>query len=137
MARGRRPAPPDLDRLAPVRLAEWTEKDDGRVVVERPRNHRRGALGLWDRVSYAMSMRFIRFDPVGSLVWKRLDGRRTVAEVAAEVREEFGEAAEPVGRRVGLFVSQLHQLELVRLPGYAAPSGREADAADAWREPIG
>jgi hypothetical protein len=71
-------------------------------------------------------MRFIRFDPVGSLIWKQLDGRRTVAEVAVAVRREFGEEAEPVGERVGLFVSQLHQLELIRLPGYASPSGREA-----------
>jgi len=126
VAAGGKPVPSELDGVVPVRLAEWEEKEDGRVVVERPKHHRSGLIGLWDRVSYALSMRFIRFDPVGSLIWKQLDGRRTVAAAAEAVRGEFGDEAEPVGERVGLFVSQLHQLELIRLPGYGSPSGREA-----------
>jgi hypothetical protein len=40
-----------------------------------------------------------------------------VAEVHRRVRAELGEAAEPVEERVDRFVGQLHELELVLLPG--------------------
>ena len=117
--RGPAPGPvPALAPLAPVRRAAWSEKDDGRVVVERPRPRRTGGLGgLLARLSHRMSMPKIRLDAVGSFVWRQLDGATTVAEVHRRVRAELGAAAEPVEERVDRFVGQLHELELVLLPG--------------------
>jgi hypothetical protein len=111
------PVPRNLAAVAPVRLAAWRQKEDGRVVVQRPRPDSRGLRGLLDRVSFHLSMPQIRLDAIGSLVWQQLDGRRTVSDVCAAVRGELGTAAEPVEERVGTFVGQLHKLELVDLPG--------------------
>jgi len=113
----RRPAPLDLSKVAPARLASWDEKEDGRVVVTRPRPRTSGLRGLFDRLSFRLSMPRIRLDPVGSLVWRQLDGRRTVRQVCDEVRRELGDAVEPVEERVGTFVGHLFKLELVSLPG--------------------
>lgn len=104
----------DLMELAPVRRARWGVKDDGRVVVERPRPASRGLRGLLDRLSHALSMRYIRFDAAGSFAWQQLDGATTVRRVGARMEREL-EGDE--GERVGTFVAQLHRLELVALPG--------------------
>lgn len=118
-------ANPTLGELAPVHRATWSERDDGRVVIERPRPRRRGGLGgVFARLSNALSMPRIRLDAVGSFIWKQLDGSVTVAEVRQRARAELGEAVEPAEERVDRFVSQLHELELVRLPGVDPP---EAD----------
>jgi hypothetical protein len=125
---------PALAPLAPVRRAAWSEKDDGRVVVERPRPRRTGGLGgLLARFSHRMSMPKIRLDAVGSFVWRQLDGATTVAEVHRRVRAELGEAAEPVEERVDRFVGQLHELELVLLPGVDPPEEVAAAAAPLYR----
>jgi len=113
---------PTLAELAPVQRATWSENDDGRVVVERPRPRRTGGVGgLFARLSHRMSMPRIRFDATGSFVWKQLDGRRTVAEVRRRASEELGEAVEPAEERIDRFIAQLHELELVRLPGIDPP----------------
>jgi hypothetical protein len=111
------PAPLDLSTVVPARRASWDEKEDGRVVVTRPRPRTTGVRGLFDQLSFRLSMPCIRLDPVGSLVWRQLDGERTVREVCDEVRRELGDAVEPVEERVGTFVGHLYKLELVSLPG--------------------
>ena len=125
--------------LAPVRRAEWDEPEggDGRVVVIRPRPRRTGGLrGWWARVSHRLAMPRIRLDHFGSFVWRQLDGRRRVAEVGSEMRRRFGEEAEPAEERAGRFVAQLHELELILLPGFdPGDEVEEARQRDAGRPP--
>lgn len=45
-----------------------------------------------------------------------MDGRRTLWEIAASVRHEFGEAAEPAETRLGQFVALLRREALVEFP---------------------
>jgi hypothetical protein len=112
----------NLLELAPVRLASWQEKD-GRVVLERPRPSGRGVGAWWDRVSHALSARRIRLDAVGSFAWKRLDGRSSVAQVARELRQEFGDDVEPAEERLGLLVRQLRGEGFLAYPGWDRENG--------------
>lgn len=120
----------DLMSLAPLRRARWGVKDDGRVVVERPRPTSRGLRGLMDRISHALSMRFIRLDAAGSFAWRHLDGTATVRQVGERMDAELDgdELHGDEGERVGTFVAQLHRLELVVLPGV----DDEETVAAAW-----
>jgi hypothetical protein len=161
--RGRRrpaapPLPPDPEALAvrPVRTASWSEKrlEEGgqaaggtepeaaaagdpaatRVVVERPLPPVRSISGLLQRISALTGVRRLRLDAPGSFVWRRMDGSRSVGELAAALRLELGraEAGEPAGgpgegggedpageveRRVVRFVAMLRREGLVGLPG--------------------
>ena len=101
--------------LAPVCRAEFEETGD-RVVVVRPKNHRPGAAGLLDRLTWSLSAKRIRLDAVGSFIWRRLDGKTTVREIAQAMRDELGETVEPVEERLGTFLHQLHRQELVAFP---------------------
>lgn len=98
----------------PFRRGTWHEADD-RIVIERPRPQGRGFRWLREAAAYAMATRRIRLDPIGSFAWKRFDGETTVREVVAQVQQEFGDAAEPVDERLGMFV---RLLRTERLLGY-------------------
>lgn len=101
----------NLLELAPERVAEWCE-EDGRILVDRPVPDAPWRAPLaW--LSYKVSTKRVRLDDVGSFVWRMLDGRHTVAEIAAALRAEFGERIEPAEERLGEMVRILHRGELI------------------------
>ncbi len=106
----------DLLELAPVRRAGWREEGD-RVVVERPRPGGSGLRRLLGLLSFWMSPRRLRLDERGSLLWRRLDGRNTVGEIATELAREFPDD-DQVEQRTGLYVRALRQQGLVGYPGW-------------------
>ncbi len=105
----------NLLELTPTRRAEW-EDQGPRVVVIRPEPTTSGARLLLDRLLYQLSARRIRLDEHGSCVWRHVDGQRTVAEIAAALREQFGEVVEPAEERVGKLIQVFHREELVTYP---------------------
>lgn len=110
------PAGSNLLELVPHRTASWSE-DAGRVVVEIPAPSRPWLAPLaW--LSFKMSSKRIRLDEVGSLAWTLLDGRRSVGEVAAALRERFGDRVEPAEERLGTLLRMLHRGALVGYSGY-------------------
>jgi len=105
----------NLLELTPVRLAPWSEVE-GRVVIERPKPQGAGRFG--EMVRYWLAVRRIRLDERGSLVWRLLDGERSVADVARGLREEFGEEVEPAEERAGELVRMLHKDDLLAYPDW-------------------
>ena len=103
----------NLLEVSPVRLADWTEKG-GRVVVIRPKSLRPGPLAWIDLLLYLLSARRIRLDSFGSFSWLQLDGKRTVGQVVALLREEFGEKVDPAEERLG------HLVRVFRREGFVA-----------------
>ena len=119
MIRRRPTGPPEgcnLLELTPLRTASWSE-DAGRVVVEIPAPSRPWrAPFAW--LNSRMSSKRVRLDEVGSLAWTLLDGRRTVGEVAAVLRQRFGDRVEPAEERLGILLRSLHRGRLVGYAGY-------------------
>lgn len=102
--------------LAPRRLAGWTEAEDGRVVLERPRPPGRAPRHWPEWLRYVMASRKIRLDRAGSFAWLQMDGRRTVGEVAGLMRGELGEEIEPAEERLGRLVKLLRREDLLTYP---------------------
>lgn len=105
----------NLLELTPVRLASWSEVG-GRVVIERPKPE--DAKQIREQLRYWLAVRRIRLDERGSLAWKLLDGTRSVADIAAALRDEFGEEVEPAEDRAGQLVRMLHREDLLAYPGW-------------------
>jgi hypothetical protein len=109
MVRTRRSELEDINllELAPRRVTEWSEVD-GRVVLrlQPPAQRWRSPL-KW--LSYRLSAKTVRLDDIGSLAWRLFDGRRSVAEVAEELRATFGERVEPAEERLGMLVRMMHR----------------------------
>ena len=55
----------------------------------------------------------IDMDQFGSFVWTAIDGRRTVAEIAARVKRRFGKDAEPLYERLTAFFRILYGNRLI------------------------
>jgi hypothetical protein len=71
---------------------------------------------LFDRLFYLLAAQRLRLDQMGSASWLLLDGEHSVAEVAAMLRERFGEDVEPVEERLGHLVRVLRREGLVVYP---------------------
>ena len=115
--RGRRS---DLERvnlldLAPVQIATWRD-DNGLAVVVRTPPPVRGLRGHLRHLFFAGGVKRLRLDELGTAVWRRLDGR-TVAEVAAALRAEFGARCEPAEERLRLYLDILRRERLIAFPG--------------------
>ncbi len=104
----------------PRPLASWTEDEQGRVVLERPKPTTAGLKGIGDLVSWWLSPRKVRLDALGTSVWRLIDGRTSVAELAAAIESEH--EAENAADRAALFV------RLLRREGYIQLLVRDAAA---------
>jgi Coenzyme PQQ synthesis protein D (PqqD) len=82
----------------------------------RTRPRARGPTAVLHWLSYLMSAKRLRLDALGTFCWLQIDGRCSAWEIAASVRREFGEAAEPAEIRVGRFLGLLRREELVAFP---------------------
>jgi hypothetical protein len=94
--------------VVPVRTARW-EQDGDRVVLHRPRPRAPWYLLPLEWLRFALAVRRIRLDQVGSAAWRDCDGHRTVGDVATRLRAAFGEAVEPVEERLGSLVRMLRR----------------------------
>lgn len=106
-------AGPNLLDMTPVREVEWEEDETGIVTLVRSRPRVRGprSMGRW--VSFMLAPPRIRLDEVGSFAWLRMSGTRNVGELAALVREEFGDRVDPVNQRLGHLVRLLKRERFV------------------------
>jgi hypothetical protein len=57
----------------------------------------------------------VDLDKFGSFVWKQIDGKRSVNDIAEEMRQEFGEEAEPLYDRLVKFLRLLRNNDFVSL----------------------
>jgi len=105
----------NLLELTPVRSASWTEVE-GRVVIERIKPTGLGRIG--EKLRYWLAVRRIRLDERGSMVWRLLDGTKTVGDLAAALRSDFGDQVEPAEERAGQLIRMLHEEDLVGYPGW-------------------
>ena len=119
-------ADPPFPSLVPVRAHRWDEGDGGLVTVFVPkfsgRFTRRWLMPLLARPDVRL-----RLDEVGSFVWRKCDGRTTVADLAERVQRRFGGEPGEALARVSSFVRQLARTTSVT---FLAPAGPAAAGAD-------
>ena len=109
--------------FVPERLVESLPEEEGRFTLLVPKFRRR----LWRNfLKYMKYPNFkIHLDEVGSFLWERCDGRRTVGELSAGLRERFAERVEPAEERTSVFFRRLKDAHAVRLNPPAAPATEE------------
>ena len=106
----------DLLELTPVRRVPWIEREDGRVVIDRPRPPIDGLRGLVRRARWMLAPRRIRLDEIGSFAWRRLDGATKVRALAEVIREAFPDSCDQLEERLGAHLQALRRLRLISFP---------------------
>ena len=97
----------------PRRLLEWSEADDGRCVLLRPK-FGRGPVGRWLASRVGDSHYRIRLDDVGTFVWKACDGKTSLEAIAVGLRGQFGPTVE-LEQRLGVFVRKMLRSKVLEL----------------------
>lgn len=98
--------------LVPRRKREYDELAGGAVEVLLPR-YGTGVVGRVLKYFLNSKPVRVRLDDVGARVWRLCDGRRSVLDIGAAVRDAFGERVEPVNDRVAAFLDQMHKTGLI------------------------
>ena len=63
----------------------------------------------------------VGINPIGIVVWKKMDGTRTLADLVAQVRATFAEVPDSVNDEVSAFVDNLAQKGFVGYEASASP----------------
>jgi hypothetical protein len=111
----------DLLELTPVRRALWLEREDGRVVIDRPRPTIDSLGGLFRCAGWLLSPRRIRLDEIGSFAWRRLDGSTKVRSLAGAVRDAFPDSCDQLEERLGAHLRAMRRLRLISFAEWNEP----------------
>lgn len=86
---------------------EWEADKDGMVKIKVENK----GFYNWLAQKFFKRPRFstISLDEFGSFVWRQMDGKRTIYEIAQLVREKFGDKAEPLYERITRYFQILYR----------------------------
>ncbi len=101
-----------LDRV-PCHAAnlEWQTEDDGMVTLLVKNT------GLFNRIAQKLFKKppvsYVHLDEQGSVVWPLIDGKKTVFAIGEHLKEQLGEAAEPLYERLAQFLNILKSYDFI------------------------
>ncbi|QEK11868.1 PqqD family protein [Crassaminicella thermophila] len=101
--------------LIPVKKEsqKWEINEDALVQLIIPRD---GILDKIVRVFFKTpKVMRIDLDMLGSCVWKAIDGKRNVKDIAELLKSEFGKEAEPLYERLGTYINILRNNKFITL----------------------
>ena len=55
----------------------------------------------------------VHMEPIGSFIWRQIDGQHSVYEIGQLLHETFGEEAEPLYERLSVYMKQLENNGLI------------------------
>ena len=80
---------------------KWLTSDDGKVTLEIEN------VGWANRLAQKLFKRpkvsYVHLDEMGSFVWPLIDGEKDITALGVEVKEHFGEKAEPLYERLARY----------------------------------
>lgn len=98
----------------PVREPDlkWTEDENGIITLHRTHT------SFTDRLIHAVTKKPLRqthieLEAFGSFLWKHMDGRTTLGELATKLQEEFGDKVEPLYPRLNKYVVSMKSNKLI------------------------
>ena len=98
----------------PVREPDlkWTEDENGIITLHRTHTT------FTDRLAHKITKKPLRqshitLEEFGSFLWKIMDGRTTLRDLADQLKEEFGESIEPLYPRLEKYMVVLKNNKLI------------------------
>lgn len=103
-------------KFIPKRSEKITSEEiDGLVTLIIPRD--KLLESLVRKIMNTPKYTKIQLDALGSGVWKNIDDKTNVGEIAQKLEAEFGEKAKPLYKRLVHFMKVLNNNDFIRLEG--------------------
>lgn len=97
-------------------LLEWRRTEKGTVQVFV---YRTGMLNWLSQVLFkAPKCSTVDLEEYGSFLWLCMDGERTVEQLARQLKEQYGEEAEPLYERMVQYIKILKNNKFIELQSY-------------------
>lgn len=94
-----------LEKIPQKAEINWTSDDDGIVTLEV---ENKGIVNkICQKLLKKPRISYIHLDKMGSFIWPKIDGEKSVLELAEDVKKEFGNDAEPLYERLAGFIQSL------------------------------
>lgn len=90
---------------------EWTADRDGLVTVHMV--HKGVYAAIAQKFFHTPRISHIHLDRYGSYLWQQINGQKDVGQLADDMREHFGEAAEPLYDRLIQYMQTLRNHRFV------------------------
>lgn len=120
MAKKRTHAEFNLMELVPLRRLGHINLEGELVALEVPRFKSEWARRLFLPRCRKPNVQ-VKLDAIGSFVWGRCDGNRTVGRIAEDLVARFGDEVRPAPERLAAFIHHLKRQGFIDL---RAPDGR-------------
>jgi len=120
MARKRAQSEMNLMELVPLRRLGHINLEGELVALEVPRFKSAWAQRLFLPRRRKPNVQ-VKLDAIGSFVWGRCDGNRSVGQIAEDLVERFGDEVRPAAERLSAFILHLKRQGFIDL---RAPDGR-------------
>lgn len=101
-----------LDKI-PVRKdrLEWSVEKNDKIVLKV---ENKGVANKFAQMLFKKpKVSFIHLDGMGSFIWKTIDGKKNVFAIGKDVKERFGENAEPLYERLAQYFGILEECGFV------------------------
>lgn len=93
----------------------WDRGEDGVVTIHMVN---RGFYNtMAQKLFHTPRVSHIKLDEYGSFLWMRIDGVKTVGQLALELKEAYGERAEPLYDRLVKYMQILHNNRFIMFVG--------------------
>ena len=90
----------------------WTA-ENGRIYIIMKNRGIMNFLLQW--IMHKPKKTIVYLDETGSFIWKKIDGIRTIDEIALEVEKKFGCAAMPIYERLNKYLNILCEYKFIVL----------------------
>jgi hypothetical protein len=97
----------------PVQNCQWALDDKGKVYLIREKTKRKLLKKIIGWLGRSQDFH-IHLDELGTAAWQQADGRRTILEISAILRQALAEKIEPAETRLARFFAQLARDRFVR-----------------------
>ena len=92
-------------------VINWNTDDDGVVTLEIENK------GVFNRIAQKLfrkpKISYIHLEEIGSFVWPLIDGEKDILELGKELKEHFGEKAEPLYERLSQYFQILENYKFI------------------------
>lgn len=96
----------------PVRAnIQWDTDENGNITLHV---ENKGAMNKIAQVIFKKpKISYIHLDEMGNFIWPLLDGEKDITEIGKEVKEHFGDKAEPLYERLAKYIQTLESYRFV------------------------
>ncbi len=90
----------------------WTKNENGIVTLEIENK------GIFNKLAQKLlkkpKITYIHLDELGSFSWQMTDGEKDILAIGKDVKEKFGEKAEPLYERLAKFFQIVHSYGFIK-----------------------